>query len=70
MARQPAEVQVQGLKELRRALKSASDDNSWKGYLKAGYLPIAQRVASGAQHKASASRMGHVAAGSIVGKAT
>src|SRR5580765_1155916 len=70
MARQPAEIQIEGMKETRRALKLASSDNEWKGYLKSAYLPIAQRVASGAQNKASASRMGHVASGSIVGKAT
>jgi hypothetical protein len=70
MAGKPAEIQIDGMRETRRALKQASDTNEWKSFLKAGYLPIAQRVASGAQSSAAGSRMGHVAIASIVGKAT
>ncbi len=65
-----AVVQVEGMKEVRKALKEFSSDNGWRAPLRDAYRDVASLVQSKAQAKAGASRMGHVARASIQGKGT
>jgi hypothetical protein len=66
----PAEVQVTGMKEVRKALKEFSSDNGWRAPLRDADRDVARLVETKAVGKAGSSRMGHVARGSIKGKGT
>lgn len=65
-----AQVQVVGMKEARKGLKAFSSDNSWRPVLRGAYGEVSSLVEGKARTKATASRMGTVARGSIKGKAT
>lgn len=68
-----AEIQLEGMRELRKALKDLSADPVYKAALKGAYGRAAQLVAERAQAKArsrSNPRMGSKATGAIKGKAT
>jgi hypothetical protein len=65
-----AQIQVTGLKELRRDLRKFETDTAWKPALKSAYLTIARDVEAKAVASASNSRMGSRARGSIKGKGT
>lgn len=66
----PAQVQVTGLKEVRKAFKQMGDATGFRDAIKPVFAKISDRIASEASASAAGSRMGHVAAGSIRGKAT
>ena len=75
----PAEIQVGGMKELRKALREFSDDNGWRGPLKEAYGAVATVVQDAAQSRArggattlsgTRASMGSRAIGSIRGKGT
>lgn len=65
-----AVVQVEGMREVRKSLKEFSSDNGWRAPLRDAYRDVAGLVERKAVAKAGASRMGHVARGSIKGKGT
>lgn len=66
----PAQIQVEGLKEVRKGFKQMGDAAGFRDAIKPVYAKISDRIASEASASAAGSRMGHVAAGSIRGKAT
>lgn len=68
-----SQIQLDGAKELRKALRDYSEDNGWRGPLKEAYGSVSTLVEGGARAKAqsrSNPRMGSRAAESIAGKAT
>lgn len=65
-----AEIQVTGLKELRKSLKGFETDTNWRPALRLAYTTIAQDVAAAALAKAGGSRMGSAARATIQGKGT
>lgn len=66
----PAQIQVEGIKEVRRALKGYETETEWKPALKGAYGNVARMVADKVRSRAAGSRMGSVARGSIQGKGT
>ena len=75
----PAEIQVEGMKEVRKALRTFSTDNGWRAPLKDAYGDVARLVEIEAQTRArrgattlagTSASMGGRAAGSIKGKGT
>ncbi len=73
------EIQLEGMKELRKALRQFSDDNGWRGPLKEAYAAAASVVEDAARSRASAgamtlggtsASMGSKAIASIRGKGT
>lgn len=66
----PAQIQVEGLKETRKAFKQMGDATGFRDAIKPVFGKISDRIASESSASAAGSRMGHVAAGSIRGKAT
>jgi hypothetical protein len=67
------QLQIEGMRELRKALRDLAEDSTWRGELREVYRAVAFLVAEEAQrsaHGRSSPRMGHVAAGSIKGKGT
>ena len=65
-----AEIQVTGMKEVRKGLKEFSSDNGWRAPLRDAYRGVASLVEGKARSKASSSRMGSQARASIQGKGT
>jgi len=78
MAAKP-EVKVEGIKELRKALRDMSDDKGWRGELREVYRAVSTLVEGEAQSRAGAgavtisgthASMGSRAIASIKGKGT
>jgi hypothetical protein len=79
MASGPASIQVEGGKELRKSLKTFSDDNGWRAPLRDAYRKVGTMTESEAKSLAGQGRptlggsvatMGGQAIGSIRGKGT
>lgn len=65
-----ATIQVDGMKELRRALRKYAEDNGYRDVLRDAYGSTATLVQEAARASASGSRMGSAAVASIQAKGT
>lgn len=63
-----ATIQVEGMKELRRALRKYAEDNGYRDVLRDAYGATATLVQDAARASASGSRMGSAAVASISAK--
>lgn len=77
MARPAAEIQIEGMKEVRKSLKEFSTDNGWRPVLRGSYGSVASMVEGEARTRAATPRptlggsmatMGGRAINSIKGK--
>lgn len=66
----PAQIQLEGFKEVRKAVRGYETDTRWQDVFKPAFGTIASAAESGMRASAGASRMGHVATNSIKGRAT
>lgn len=65
-----AQIQLDGMKELRKSLKGFETDTAWRPALRNAYSAIATMVEQSAVAASAVSRMGSVARGTIKGKGT
>ena len=66
----PAQIQLTGMKELRKSLRGFETDTNWRPALRDAYSSIATQVQAASLASASSSRMGSAARSSIKGKGT
>jgi len=65
-----AQIQVTGLKELRKSLRGFESDTDWRPALREAYTTTAKQVEQSALGRAGSSRMGSAARATIKGKGT